>query len=100
MRSARPGPRVARSSSRPRRSALTASAPSFSTAKAIASRCTPRSTAESVTAMQPARPAVDLPETGNEGLPLTILETNRLVLRQLTCDDAGFILELLNDPSW
>jgi RimJ/RimL family protein N-acetyltransferase len=53
-----------------------------------------------MTAMQPARPAIDIPETGNEGMPLTVLETNRLVLRQLTCDDAGFILELLNDPSW
>src|ERR1700730_3379306 len=100
MRSARPRPRVARSSSRPRRSALTASAPSSSTAKATGSHCTRRSTAESMTAMQPARPAIDIPETGNEGMPLIVLETNRLVLRQLTCDDAGFILELLNDPSW
>ncbi len=30
----------------------------------------------------------------------TILETERLVLRNLTTDDAGFILELLNDPSF
>jgi RimJ/RimL family protein N-acetyltransferase len=29
-----------------------------------------------------------------------ILETERLVLRQLTPDDAEFILELLNDPSF
>jgi [ribosomal protein S5]-alanine N-acetyltransferase len=31
---------------------------------------------------------------------LTTLETERLLLRQLTSDDAGFILELLNDPSF
>ena len=31
---------------------------------------------------------------------MKILETERLVLRQLTTDDAGFILELLNDPSF
>jgi RimJ/RimL family protein N-acetyltransferase len=31
---------------------------------------------------------------------LKILETERLVLRQITTDDAAFILELLNDPSW
>jgi RimJ/RimL family protein N-acetyltransferase len=29
-----------------------------------------------------------------------ILETERLLLRQLTTDDAEFILELLNDPSF
>jgi RimJ/RimL family protein N-acetyltransferase len=29
-----------------------------------------------------------------------VLETRRLVLRRLTLDDAGFILELLNDPDW
>jgi RimJ/RimL family protein N-acetyltransferase len=29
-----------------------------------------------------------------------ILETERLILRQLTPDDAEFILELLNDPSF
>lgn len=29
-----------------------------------------------------------------------ILETNRLTLRELSTDDAGFILELLNDPSF
>ena len=28
------------------------------------------------------------------------METERLVLRWLTTDDAAFILELLNDPSW
>jgi RimJ/RimL family protein N-acetyltransferase len=31
---------------------------------------------------------------------VTILETERLILRQLTQDDAEFILVLLNDPSW
>ena len=31
---------------------------------------------------------------------MKILETERLVLRQLTPDDAEFILELLNDPSF
>lgn len=31
---------------------------------------------------------------------MTILETDRLILRQLTTDDAEFILELLNDPSF
>jgi len=29
-----------------------------------------------------------------------ILETERLILRQLTQEDAKFIFELLNDPSW
>ncbi|HEY9529681.1 MAG TPA: GNAT family N-acetyltransferase [Anaerolineales bacterium] len=31
---------------------------------------------------------------------MKILETERLILRQLTTDDAEFILELLNDPSF
>jgi RimJ/RimL family protein N-acetyltransferase len=31
---------------------------------------------------------------------LTVLETKRLYLRQFTTDDAEFIFELLNDPSW
>jgi RimJ/RimL family protein N-acetyltransferase len=31
---------------------------------------------------------------------VTILETERLILRQMTTDDAGFILELLNEPSF
>jgi len=31
---------------------------------------------------------------------LNILETERLILRLQTTDDASFILELLNDPSW
>jgi RimJ/RimL family protein N-acetyltransferase len=29
-----------------------------------------------------------------------VLETERLVLRQLTVDDDAFILELVNDPAW
>ncbi|MGA2697471.1 MAG: GNAT family N-acetyltransferase [Terriglobales bacterium] len=29
-----------------------------------------------------------------------ILETDRLFLRQLTLDDAAFILELVNEPAW
>ena len=31
---------------------------------------------------------------------MTILETERLRLRQLSADDAPFILRLLNDPDW
>lgn len=31
---------------------------------------------------------------------LRVLETERLVLRQLTSDDASFILALVNDPAW
>ena len=31
---------------------------------------------------------------------MTVLETERLRLRQLTVDDAAFILQLVNDPSW
>ena len=31
---------------------------------------------------------------------MTVLETERLILRQFTTDDAGFILEQLNEPSW
>lgn len=31
---------------------------------------------------------------------MIILETERLILRRLTSDDAEFILELVNDPSW
>ena len=29
-----------------------------------------------------------------------VLETERLVLRRLTSEDAAFILRLLNEPSW
>ena len=32
--------------------------------------------------------------------PMTVLETDRLHLRQLSSEDAGFILELLNEPSF
>jgi [ribosomal protein S5]-alanine N-acetyltransferase len=32
--------------------------------------------------------------------PVTVLETERLILRQFTPDDAEFIFELLNEPSW
>lgn len=31
---------------------------------------------------------------------MKILETDRLVLRQMSLDDSEFMLELLNDPSW
>jgi hypothetical protein len=31
---------------------------------------------------------------------VNVVETERLVLRRLTLDDAGFILVLLNDPSF
>ena len=31
---------------------------------------------------------------------MTVLETERQILRQLTQDDAEFIFELLNEPSW
>lgn len=31
---------------------------------------------------------------------MIVLETERLVLRELTLDDAAFIVRLLNDPAW
>ena len=31
---------------------------------------------------------------------MTVVETERLVVRRLTLDDAAFILELVNDPAW
>jgi RimJ/RimL family protein N-acetyltransferase len=31
---------------------------------------------------------------------LKVIETDRLILRKLSVDDAEFILELVNDPSW
>lgn len=31
---------------------------------------------------------------------MIVLETERLILRQLSSDDAEFIFELVNDPSW
>lgn len=33
-------------------------------------------------------------------MPLTVLETMRLRLRQFELGDAAFVLELLNEPSW
>ncbi|MDP2859906.1 MAG: GNAT family N-acetyltransferase, partial [Bacillota bacterium] len=39
--------------------------------------------------------------TQERGVPsVLVLETNRLALRRLSVDDAEFILELLNDPSF
>jgi RimJ/RimL family protein N-acetyltransferase len=37
---------------------------------------------------------------GEEGRNVNILETERLVLRRFTLDDAAFALELVNDPAW
>ncbi|HKS29828.1 MAG TPA: GNAT family N-acetyltransferase [Pyrinomonadaceae bacterium] len=31
---------------------------------------------------------------------MKVLETDRLILRRLSAEDAGFILRLLNEPSW
>lgn len=31
---------------------------------------------------------------------MKVLETSRLILRRQSPDDAGFVLELLNDPAW
>ena len=31
---------------------------------------------------------------------VTVLETDRLTIRELTSDDAAFIFELVNDPDW
>ena len=31
---------------------------------------------------------------------MTIIETERLTLRELAAEDAQFILELVNDPAW
>jgi len=31
---------------------------------------------------------------------MTVLETERLILRRLSDDDAGFMLALMNEPSW
>ena len=39
-------------------------------------------------------------KTQNGSLAVNILETDRLLLRRLSIDDAGFILELLNEPSF
>jgi RimJ/RimL family protein N-acetyltransferase len=35
-----------------------------------------------------------------EAISMIILETERLILRQMTSDDSEFILELVNDPSF
>ena len=45
--------------------------------------------------MQPQSPA-----PGRTALGKTVLETPRLLLRELTLDDAGFYLRLVNEPSW
>ena len=37
---------------------------------------------------------------GQQSLSLIVLETERLILRKLTIDDAEFVLELLNTPSF
>jgi RimJ/RimL family protein N-acetyltransferase len=37
---------------------------------------------------------------GNRAATLKVLESDRLVLRQFSSEDAGFILELLNEPSF
>jgi hypothetical protein len=42
---------------------------------------------------------------GTKGLslkstPMKVLETDRLVLRRLSVEDAEFVLELVNEPSW
>src|SRR5678815_4161900 len=31
---------------------------------------------------------------------MSVIETDRLILRRFTAEDAPFILELLNEPSW
>ncbi|MEP7191174.1 MAG: GNAT family N-acetyltransferase, partial [Roseiflexaceae bacterium] len=31
---------------------------------------------------------------------MNVLETERLILRRLSAEDAAFMLELLNDPGW
>jgi RimJ/RimL family protein N-acetyltransferase len=33
-------------------------------------------------------------------MPKNLLETKRLILREITIDDAGFMQRLMNDPSW
>jgi len=35
-----------------------------------------------------------------EELPVKVLETDRLILRELSISDAAFILELVNEPAW
>jgi RimJ/RimL family protein N-acetyltransferase len=43
-------------------------------------------------------PAID--SQGNPQEQEPVLETERLLLRRFTLDDASFILELVNDPAW
>jgi len=40
------------------------------------------------------------PEARGTAAPHVVLETDRLLLRRFTFDDAPFIIELVNDPSW
>src|SRR5688572_1209184 len=40
------------------------------------------------------------PHASRYNARMLVLETDRLVLRRLTLDDAEFILRLVNDPSW
>jgi|SRR3954471_3679285 RimJ/RimL family protein N-acetyltransferase len=41
-----------------------------------------------------------LPAARKNGCALKILETERLVLREVCGEDAAFILQLVNEPSW
>jgi len=41
-----------------------------------------------------------LENADNQRSTLNVLETNRLILRKLSTEDADFILELVNEPSW
>ncbi|MEN3278535.1 MAG: hypothetical protein V7631_4325 [Massilia sp.] len=40
------------------------------------------------------------PFTAQEGPPTVVLQTERLQLRHMRASDAGFMLGLLNEPSW
>ena len=37
---------------------------------------------------------------GKRGSSVTVIETERLLLRRFTLDDAAFVLELVNEPAW
>ena len=39
-----------------------------------------------------------MPDSGTVGA--MVLETQRLILRRFTLDDAAFVVELVNDPAW
>lgn len=41
-----------------------------------------------------------LSDVRKKGPTVKVLETERLILRRMSTNDAGFILELLNEPSW